>query len=310
MSGWFTFTNRYYGIGDVWFKDGRIQLLGYTLQFTPGRLEDCIYYAVNNNAFLAMFFADNSANVMKAWRRGIIWFSSNSVVFLAYCVSYELNFLPETKKYSFLVATALNLAFLPLRTIFDWIVSVLLGFYLPIPIDDPLAASESRGSLAQQVKSWCSMFCHGLMICGHITKDVISIIVVAGISCGLYYGASLILFQIRSGTPRDARTVGKILFNYFFSMFVNVVVSMLIYEIFILPRYFKHSKFWDATEYFAPDEDKIEMSEVDVLEGGRAVSDASAKSLTVLTENPLLVSKQVSVSKSIDKSDKLDDSEP
>eukprot|EP01031_Cornospumella_fuschlensis_P024640 gene24640-29773_t len=296
----FGFTNRYYGIGDVWFTNGRINVFGYVLQFTPGRLEDMLYYVMNNNALLAMFFADNSANVAKAWRRGLIWYASNSVVFVVYCLSYELQYLPQTKKFSFLYSAGLNLLFLPLRTIFDTVVSVLLGFYLPIPVDDPLASSK------KSLLSWCSKFCKALCLFTHITKDLIAVATVTVFSTTLYYVASRILFNTDTNAPKSAGAIGGILFNYFFSMLANVMIFLIIYEVFVLPRYFKKYKVWDPTEYFTSDDEALEMPDIiDTKQDIVKDVASSEKSQAITAENPLHGSDQAPVSVSTDTVDKI-----
>eukprot|EP01031_Cornospumella_fuschlensis_P025436 gene25436-30715_t len=283
-------------------KEYKINLFGYALQFTPGRLEDLMYYVMNNNALLAMFFADNSANVVKVWRRGLIWYASNSVIFIVYSLSYELQYLPQTKKFSFLYSAGLNLLFLPLRAIFDTVVSVLLGFYLPIPVDDPLASSS------KSLLSWCSKFCQALCLFTHIAKDLIALATVTIFSSALYYGASMILFHTDTHAPKSAEAIGGILFNYFFSMVANVMISLIIYEVFVLPRYFQTYKFWDPTEYFTSEEEAVELPDIvdakqniakDVTSGDSDTSQA------IMTENPIYVSDLAPVSASIDAVDKI-----
>eukprot|EP01031_Cornospumella_fuschlensis_P031577 gene31577-38165_t len=232
--------NRYYGIGDIWFPNGRVVVFGFHLfTFTrAGRLEDFLYYVANNNPFLAMFFADNLANVKKAWRNALIWYSTNSLAFLGFSYVVLLKDINETASSHFLASMLVSIVLTPIRSIFNTLVRFLLGYYLPIPVDDP----DSPAS------NYC---CRGLLFCTHLTKDVLFSAVIFCISFLIYLFAAI--FVIFGDKFEDGSPASIIIWDYFWTMWLNMAWFLPSYELFFLPAVFGEDTVWNRSEYFDSD---------------------------------------------------------
>lgn len=243
-------SNRYYGIGDAWFKDGRVNLLYgmCTWQFTPGRLEDVLYFMANNNAFLCLFLADNSSHMTKPWRMGLKWFAINSLLFLVYTLTYEVKLSDEQRsensKLVTLLSVYINFLTMPVRIIFDILVSLLLKSYHFIPIDDNT-----------RPKSTAFQCCSAIFNCAHALKDFVACIFVVLLSYFFYIIAGLYLCS--SQELHGADPTGWIIFNYLFGAMANSVLTMFVFEVFIAPKLPSSWKIWDKNEYFGDCDDVV-----------------------------------------------------